>query len=585
MSVLRASKMFRVPENTLRDRVLGKVDPETVTMGKLPLFDQFQEAKIVEHFKTMADLGYGYTQQECISVASQYAFQLGLRSNDKPLSMMWMKGFLGRWPEMRVIKPRALEDERAKLAKESVVMSYFDNLEKCLRKHDLLNKPHLIYNIDEKGVSIEHKPPFIVAGSGHPTQAVTSGKGKTVTIIGAGSASGAAVPAYFVFPGKRMNFDLLKGATPGASGTVSDNGWSNLAVFHRYLTEHFIQFVPGRGSSLLLLLDGHKSHVSLTLADWAKKNNIVMFILPAHTSHILQPLDVACYGPFQRMYYAQCHKVMRQVSATITKYNICDIACKVYSKALSSENLQSGFMRTGIFPTDRTVVPKHSMIPSQVFESDDISCSQCSESTVEGGIVGDTDDRLNIFVEREKDLRSVKVEGCKAKKQRNTVSKYVSGKEFTSEEVMSAVQQHENRQKNATKKINPSKNGKEKVKGNVKSTVKSKGKENVKRNIHSKTSKSSPLPGPPHINLALDSSSSSDEMESEDSDVCCVCGLFQPKELANCVSLTFVKWAACDGKENGVPCQHWTHLQFCSPVRFIRRGDTFLCLHCKSNEE
>ena len=202
MSVLRASKMFRVPENTLRDRVLGKVDPETATMGKLPLFDQFQLAKIVEHFKTMADMGYGYTQQECISVASQYAFQLGLRSNDKPLSMMWMKGFLGRWPEMRVIKPRALEHVRAKLAKESVVMPYFDNLEKCLRKHDLLNKPHLIYNIDEKGVSIGLKPPFIVAGSGHPTQAVTSGKGKTVTIIGAGSASGAAVPAYFVFPGK-----------------------------------------------------------------------------------------------------------------------------------------------------------------------------------------------------------------------------------------------------------------------------------------------------------------------------------------------------------------------------------------------
>ena len=49
------------------------------------------------------------------------------------------------------------------MAKESVVMSYFDNLEHCLRKHNLTNKPHLIYNIDEKGVSIEHRPPYIVA--------------------------------------------------------------------------------------------------------------------------------------------------------------------------------------------------------------------------------------------------------------------------------------------------------------------------------------------------------------------------------------------------------------------------------------
>ena len=105
MSVLKASKVYRVPENTLRDRVLGKVDPDTATMGKVPLFDQFEEAKIVQHFKNMADLGYGYTQQECIDVASQFAFHLGRRTKDKPLSMMWMKGFLSRWPEMRVIKP------------------------------------------------------------------------------------------------------------------------------------------------------------------------------------------------------------------------------------------------------------------------------------------------------------------------------------------------------------------------------------------------------------------------------------------------------------------------------------------------
>jgi hypothetical protein len=51
------------------------------------------------------------------------------------------------------------------MAKENVVMSYFDSLEQCLRKHDLLDKPNLIYNIDEKGVSIEHRPPKIAAGT------------------------------------------------------------------------------------------------------------------------------------------------------------------------------------------------------------------------------------------------------------------------------------------------------------------------------------------------------------------------------------------------------------------------------------
>ena len=244
------------------------------------------------------------------------------------------------------------------MAKESVITAYFYNLEKCLRENDLTDKPHLIYNVDEKGVTIDHKPPFIVAGSDFPAQAVTSGKGKTVTIIGASSASGSAVPAYFVFPGKRMNLDLLNGASAGVNGTVSDNGWSNLVVFHKYLTEHFINFVPGRDHKVLLLLDGHKSHVSLTLADWAKQHNIVLSILPPHTSHLLQPLDVACYGPFQRMYHAQCHKFIRQTPAAITRYNICTIASKVYLRALSPGNLQSGFMKTGVYYLDRQAVPK-----------------------------------------------------------------------------------------------------------------------------------------------------------------------------------------------------------------------------------
>ncbi|KAH3807312.1 hypothetical protein DPMN_135647 [Dreissena polymorpha] len=123
--------------------------------------------------------------------------------------MKRMKGFLNTWPEMLVTKPRALRFVRVKMASETVVMTYFSHLETCLKRNDLLDKPNLIYNVDEKGVPILYKPPHIVACTNHPAQAVTSGKGHTVTIFGAGSASGSAIPPYFVFPGIKMNYDLL----------------------------------------------------------------------------------------------------------------------------------------------------------------------------------------------------------------------------------------------------------------------------------------------------------------------------------------------------------------------------------------
>ena len=38
-----------------------------------------------------------------------------------------------------------------------------------------------------------------------------------------------------MFAGKRMLDGLLDGATPGALGTVTDNGWSNTEVFNKYM--------------------------------------------------------------------------------------------------------------------------------------------------------------------------------------------------------------------------------------------------------------------------------------------------------------------------------------------------------------
>ncbi|VDI16746.1 Hypothetical predicted protein [Mytilus galloprovincialis] len=80
------------------------------------------------------------------------------------------------------------------------------------------------------------------------TSSVTPGRSSTTTIPGCGSASGFAVPPYFVFEGKRINNELMNGATPGAVGSVSDSGWSNINIVRQYLTDHFLKYIPGRNN-------------------------------------------------------------------------------------------------------------------------------------------------------------------------------------------------------------------------------------------------------------------------------------------------------------------------------------------------
>ena len=102
--------------------------------------------------------------------------------------------------------------------------------------------------------------------------------------------------------------ELLNGKSVGTDGLLIPGGWSNSEVFRIYMKNHFLKYVQGRNPSdtILALYDGHKSHISLDLIDWAKNNNIVLFVLPPHCSHILQPLDVGCFGAFQLKYNQEC---------------------------------------------------------------------------------------------------------------------------------------------------------------------------------------------------------------------------------------------------------------------------------------
>ena len=48
----------------------------------------------------------------------------------------------------------------------------------------------------------------------------------------------------------------------------------------------------------LIILYGHKA-LTLEILAKAKDNDLDMVTLPSHTSHGLQPLDVACFKPFK----------------------------------------------------------------------------------------------------------------------------------------------------------------------------------------------------------------------------------------------------------------------------------------------
>lgn len=71
----------------------------------------------------------------------------------------------------------------------------------------------------------------------------------------------------------------------------------------------------------MLVLDGHSSHATAELIDSVQKKNIIPlypYMLP-HSSHLLQPLDVSCFSPLNRLYNRGIADMMQNGINTINK--------------------------------------------------------------------------------------------------------------------------------------------------------------------------------------------------------------------------------------------------------------------------
>ena len=206
-----------------------------------------------------------------------------------------------------------------------------------------VDKPACIYNIDEKGITQKYSPPQAVSGV-DSKPSVISWEVLYSNYLRMCKCTWASYPQYFVFPGVRRRQGLIEGATPGDNFEMSESGWSNSSIFQNYLENNFLQYAIRVEEGQRTLLLYHRSHISPYLIDWRVMNNVILYVLPPHASHILhvQPLDVGWFGPLSKLYSNECHKYQREHGGAVNRYIVCALACRTCSLALSPQNVQSG---------------------------------------------------------------------------------------------------------------------------------------------------------------------------------------------------------------------------------------------------
>ena len=135
---------------------------------------------------------------------------------------------------------------------------------------NLISKHMQIYNCDETGVSVVHKPGKVVAELGRRNAYVITSaeRGKTHTILSCVSASGYSLPPMMVYPRKKSVPETLKeGAIPNTFFANSESWWMNSELYLQRFN-FFLQNIPPV-RPVLLIQDGHGSQVSIDLIELA----------------------------------------------------------------------------------------------------------------------------------------------------------------------------------------------------------------------------------------------------------------------------------------------------------------------------
>jgi len=117
------------------------------------------------------------------------------------------------------------------------------------------------------------------------------------------SAAGHFLPPMLIFKREPMADSLKSGAPNGTIFACTESGWIDAQVFLQWL-QHFIDCVkPSNDNKHLLVLDGHACHSkNLEAIQLARENGIFMISFPVHTTHKLQPLDVAFFKSLKNWY-------------------------------------------------------------------------------------------------------------------------------------------------------------------------------------------------------------------------------------------------------------------------------------------
>jgi len=356
--------IVHLPRSTIYDRrkYPKKFIKDTFGPGPATILDTFLENEIVNHCTTLCDKGFGISWKGVKFIAWQLASDPESRwyVPNFVASNGWLQRFRSRHPQLSARIAQNLERTRAGALNKDIVEHYFRIVEQMYEQIVQANRgapitPDLIYNLDETGfdqANLTQAKVVCLKARRTQTHRRTNATRTHMSACVAVNAAGHRIPTMYCLKGKAMiRLKELPHCPDGVIFTVTEKGYFNDEAFYEYVV-HFCSFIPDDNKWRGLILDGYGSHtLCYKSLKYFYDHKVHVCCMPSHTSSMLQPLDVACFGPTKGYFqfdvtYLNQHLGDYQLNRLQTPC-VFELALK---KGCSRENIISGFKVTGLWP-------------------------------------------------------------------------------------------------------------------------------------------------------------------------------------------------------------------------------------------
>jgi len=96
------------------------------------------------------------------------------------------------------------------------------------------------------------------------------------------------------------------------------------------------------------LLDGHGSHINAEFLDGAEELNILILVLPPHSTHLMQPLDVGVFQSLKRAHSQVVEDAIRVGEEIFLKPKFMQYLYKTRIAGLKKSTIRSAWRKCGL---------------------------------------------------------------------------------------------------------------------------------------------------------------------------------------------------------------------------------------------